>query len=429
MNARKLKYYEFFAGGGMARLGLGDRWECLFANDFSQRKAQSYRENFHPAPGEFDEGDVFDIALARLPRGADLAWASFPCQDLSLAGAGQGLNGARSGSFWGFWRLMQALADAGQPTPVIVLENVVGTISANQGKDFQVLLGELVRYGYCVGPLVLDAQHFIPQSRPRLFIVAVHKASVTIPSVLVQSYPDPLWHPKAMVRACQEMPAEIQHNWVWWNLPAPPPRTARLIDLLENEPTGVKWHTPQETNRLLELMTPLHRAKVQAAQATGQRVVGTIYRRIRTHDGVKAQRAEIRIDNVSGCLRTGSGGSSKQFLMIIEGKSIRSRLLSPREAARLMGVSDAYRLPENYSDAYHLMGDGLAVPVVAWLSEHILIPLLTGVRQNDSDYQTVQDGYQIRLLEKQQATEAYTTDETLNEQGIVGSVSKISASQ
>jgi DNA (cytosine-5)-methyltransferase 1 len=176
-------------------------------------------------------------------------------------------------------------------------------------------------------------------------------------------------------------------------------------------------------------MTPLHRAKVQAAQATGQRVVGTIYRRIRTHDGVKAQRAEIRIDNVSGCLRTGSGGSSKQFLMIIEGKSIRSRLLSPREAARLMGVSDAYRLPENYSDAYHLMGDGLAVPVVAWLSEHILIPLLTGVRQNDSDYQTVQDGYQIRLLEKQQATEAYTTDETLNEQGIVGSVSKISASQ
>jgi DNA (cytosine-5)-methyltransferase 1 len=394
MDPSKLKYYEFFAGGGMARLGLGERWECLFANDFSPRKAQSYQENFHPEPGEFDGGDVLAIDLARLPRPADMAWASFPCQDLSLAGAGQGLNGARSGSFWGFWRLVQGLAGEGQPTPVIVLENVVGAISANGGKDFQVLLGELVRGGYRVGPLVMDAQHFVPQSRPRLFIVAVHKASVEIPAALVQSHPDPLWHSKAMVRAHQEMPKEIQSNWVWWNLPCPPPRKERLIDLLEDEPTGVKWHTPQETNRLLELMTPRHREKVAAAQATGKRMVGTIYRRVRTHDGVKAQRAEIRIDDVSGCLRTGSGGSSKQFLMIIEGESVRSRLLSPREAARLMGVNDSYRLPENYSDAYHLLGDGLAVPVVSWLSEHIFVPL---IGRNNRIVETVEDDPSIRL--------------------------------
>lgn len=406
MNARRFKYYEFFAGGGMARLGLGERWQCLFANDFSPRKAQSYKENFHPEPGEFDNGDVFDVELARLPRGADMAWASFPCQDLSLAGNGQGLNGARSGSFWGFWRLMQGLADEGQPTPIIVLENVVGTISANGGKDFQVLLNALVHHGYFVGPLVMDAQYFLPQSRPRLFIVAVH-SSMAAPPTLVQSLPDLRWHPKAMVRAHQGMPKAIQQNWVWWNLPYPPARTANLIDLLEDEPTGVKWHTPQETHRLLELMTPLHRAKVKSAQDSGRRVVGTIYRRIRTYDGVKAQRAEIRIDDVSGCLRTGSGGSSKQFLMIIEGESIRSRLLSPREAARLMGVDDSYRLPENYSDAYHLMGDGLAVPVVSWLAEHILIPMLTNELQNDGVYLTKQDSYQMRLLEKKKSSEAY----------------------
>jgi DNA (cytosine-5)-methyltransferase 1 len=51
---------------------------------------------------------------------------------------------------------------------------------------------------------------------------------------------------------------------------------------------------------------------------------------------------------------------------------IRSRLLSPREAARLMGVPDTYKLPENYTEAYHLMGDGLVVPVVRWLEQHLL---------------------------------------------------------
>lgn len=411
MDARRFKYYEFFAGGGMARLGLGDKWTCLFANDFSPRKAQSYFENFHPDPDEFDEGDVFDIEPARLPGGADMAWASFPCQDLSLAGAGQGLNGARSGSFWGFWRLMQGLVNEGQPVPLIVLENVVGTISANHGSDFQLLLNELMNCGYRVGPLVLDAQHFLPQSRPRLFMVAVHD-QMDAPPALLQSYPDPRWHPKAMVRAYHDMPKRMQERWLWWRLPYPPARSTNLIDLLEEIPAGVKWHSPQETNRLLELMTTLHRAKVKSAQEAGRRMVGTIYRRIRTHDGVKAQRAEIRTDNVSGCLRTGSGGSSKQFLMIIEGDRIRSRLLSPREAARLMGVSDSYRLPPKYSDAYHLMGDGLAVPVVAWLSEHILVPMLAPQVMPEYAYQTQQDNYQVRLLENVKTAEAYTSSET-----------------
>ncbi|HRA68468.1 MAG TPA: DNA cytosine methyltransferase, partial [Caldilinea sp.] len=79
------KYYEFFAGGGMARLGLGAQWTCLLANDFSLKKAESYRRNFPPAD-EFVEGDIFDLQASDLPAGADMAWASFPCQDLSLAG-------------------------------------------------------------------------------------------------------------------------------------------------------------------------------------------------------------------------------------------------------------------------------------------------------------------------------------------------------
>ena len=55
---------------------------------------------------------------------------------------------------------------------------------------------------------------------------------------------------------------------------------------------------------------------------------------------------------------------------------IRTRLLSPREAARLMGLSDDYLLPANYNEAYHLIGDGVAVPAVRFLAEHILEPVL-----------------------------------------------------
>jgi DNA (cytosine-5)-methyltransferase 1 len=66
--------------------------------------------------------------------------------------------------------------------------------------------------------------------------------------------------------------------------------------------------------------------------------------------------------------------------MFVEGDQVQSRLLSPREAARLMGLSDSYKLPKNYNEAYHLAGDGLVVPAVRHLAKHILEPALVAVR-------------------------------------------------
>lgn len=82
-----LHFYEFFAGGGMARVGLGDNWACAFANDFDRLKAATYRANFTDAEEHLHEGDVWAIDPADLPPRVDLAWASSPCQDFSLAGA------------------------------------------------------------------------------------------------------------------------------------------------------------------------------------------------------------------------------------------------------------------------------------------------------------------------------------------------------
>jgi len=123
-------------------------------------------------------------------------------------------------------------------------------------------------------------------------------------------------------------------------------------------------------------MSPANHRKVELASRLKKPVIGTVYRRTRPDEsGRKVQRAEVRFDQISGCLRTPVGGSSRQTILIVNGDSIRSRLLSSREAARLMGVTDNYNLPENYTEAYHLMGDGLVIPVVSWLETHLLYPL------------------------------------------------------
>ena len=370
-----LPFYEFFAGGGMARLGLGQRWRCVFANDFCEKKARAYRSNF----GESHElivRDVRKIRTRELPDEPLLVWASFPCQDLSLAGNGVGLKGERSGTFWPFWRLMRALAHEGRSSPLIVLENVVGAITSNNGRDFEAIVDALSKAGYRVGALVINAVHFVPQSRPRLFILAFD-AHADIPCSLKADSPNALWHPRTLRAAHAQFPRAVQETWVWWHLPVPCVRREVLADLIELNPIDVEWHTDEETKRLLRMMSSANLRKVELASQLGKPVIGTVYRRTRPDKaGRKVQRAEVRFDQISGCLRTPVGGSSRQTVMIVNKGRIRTRLLSPREAARLMGVPDSYPLPPNYNDAYHLFGDGVAVPVVSWLENHLLWPLV-----------------------------------------------------
>lgn len=378
-------FYEFFAGGGMARAGLGDDWECLFANDIDPKKAESYRANWG---GDEDlvVDDVNRIAVDHLPGQADLAWASFPCQDLSLAGNGLGLNAERSGAFWPFWRLIEELADQDRAPRLVLLENVVGALSSHSGRDFGAISEALASVGYEFGAMVVDAVHFLPQSRPRLFIVGVQQ-DLLRPQEVEGAGPVDVWHPQTLRLAHRRLPQPIRDRWIWWSLPLPTARRADLADIVEDAPQGVDWHPPELTQSLIEMMSPINRNKLEAAKRGRRRVVGTLYRR--TRQGV--QRAEVRFDQVAGCLRTPAGGSSRQTLLIVEGERVRSRLLSPREAARLMGLPDDYRLPDNYNAAYHLAGDGVAVPAVRHLAAHIIEPILENNNQREWAREQVQE--------------------------------------
>ncbi|MES2946228.1 MAG: DNA cytosine methyltransferase [Pseudomonadota bacterium] len=362
-------YYEFFAGGGMARAGLGAGWNCTFANDISEKKAESYRANWG---GEhLTVANVFDLEASKLPGTADMAWGSFPCQDLSLAGNGQGLEGERSGAFWGFWKLIQALNKDGRKPRMVVLENVYGTLTSHDGRDFEQIAKAVAREGYVFGAVVMDAVHFAPQSRPRLFIIGVASDAV-VPDSTHAAVPSPAWHPDAIIRAYNRLPKAAKAAWRWWSPAMPTQRAGTLDDIIEQEPTGVRWHTELETRKLLSMMTEVNRRKVMEAQRLGALKAGTIYRRTRN----KVQRAEVRFDGIAGCLRTPAGGSSRQTIIVVDGPKVRTRLISPREAARLMGLPESYELPSRYNDAYHLLGDGVVVPVVAHLRQHVLTPIL-----------------------------------------------------
>jgi DNA (cytosine-5)-methyltransferase 1 len=366
-------WYEFFCGGGMARLGLGPGWRCVFSNDICPKKAAAYRAYFG---GEaLRICDVAALTTADLPGHATLAWASFPCQDLSLAGNGAGLEGARSGSFLPFWRLVTQLAAENRAPETVVLENVTGALTARGGADFTTLLSALDQGGYRAGCLIIDAARFLPQSRPRLFVIGVRRVAA-IPAHLLQPEPSDPWHPAALRRVHERLPQRLRERWLWWQLPQSTRPVTPLTVLIDDDAMGVSWHTPAQTGRLIELMGPMQLAKLARAQGLRERIVGTVYKRTRTGpNGVGRQAAEVRFDQTAGCLRTPTGGSSRQTILLVNGNSVRSRLLSAREAARLMGVSEDYPLPARYNDAYHVFGDGLAVPVVTWLSRHLLTPL------------------------------------------------------
>ncbi|WP_084394522.1 DNA cytosine methyltransferase [Henriciella pelagia] len=365
-----LNFYEFFCGGGMARAGFGSKWNCVFANDFDIKKCETYLRNY-PNDGTLVHGDIRDVSTSQFSETANVAWASFPCQDLSLAGSGAGLKGDRSGTFWPFWKLMCDLTDEGRAPEIIALENVAGTLTSHEGKDFAAICDAYRSIGYQVGAVVIDASLFVPQSRPRLFVIGV-RHNVDVPQNLIRSEPDPRFHTKALQRAVERLPAESKNKWVWWNLPNPPEMKADLNSIIEGSLQNSEWFDQTQTDKLLSMMSERNIAKVRACQESGKRCVGTVYKRTRRDEfGRKVQRAEVRFDGVAGCLRTPAGGSSRQLVIVVDGDEIGIRLISARETARLMGLPDSYILPEKYNESYHLTGDGVVVPVVNFLVKSI----------------------------------------------------------
>jgi DNA (cytosine-5)-methyltransferase 1 len=372
-------FLEFFAGIGLVRAGLEPSgWRCCYANDIDPKKQSMYQARFGE-PNHFHLGDVWktEEVVGRIKGRPFLATASFPCVDLSLAGHYRGLEGQHSSTFFGFARVLKALGD--RRPRVVMLENVAGFITSRKGEDFAAVAQTLAGLGYRLDAFVLDAEHFVPQSRPRVFLIGVQEGCES-PGATAQPAEDgfmsprrmrlqmtPALRPPKLVRLMERV--ELATGWMLLDLPPPPVRRLHLADVIDRD-DGQEWWDADEVERHCRMMSDLHRRQVERLLADGALHVGTVYRRVRPG----GQRAEVRFDGVAGCLRTPRGGSAKQIVIVVDQGRLRMRWMSPREYARLQGAGDFPLVGERIQLLFGF-GDAVCVPVVRWIDDHVLTPL------------------------------------------------------
>ena len=349
----RLTCLDFFAGSGLVSTGLSSDFRTVWANDISPKKALVFNANnnaevLQVCPIENISGKV-------LPS-VDLSWGSFPCQDLSLAGDIKGLYASRSGLFWQWLRVMDEMLVR---PPVVVAENVTGLVSAAGGEYYVAVHKELAKRGYRVGAVMLDAANWLPQSRKRIFVIGVQD---TVDIMALTSTRATWCHPEPIVKV-----AQMVDDWIWWNIPVPKNRKPQLEEIVDFDSP---CDSETEQSQKLSLIAP-EKIKQLKKLSLGCRRVFTGYRRTRNHKQV----LEVRTDGMAGCLRTPCGGSSRQIVVIAINGELRTRLLTVRETARLMGVPESYQIPGSYNDGYMAMGDAVAVPVVKYLSRQLLAPL------------------------------------------------------
>jgi DNA (cytosine-5)-methyltransferase 1 len=369
---------EFFAGIGLVRMGLEQAgFDVRWSNDIDRDKHEMYVGHFGASGGghEFVVGDVGMVKGEKMPGGLAIAWASFPCTDLSLAGWRRGLGGKESGTFWHFTRVIGEMA--GHRPPVVALENVVGLATSHGGEDLRAAIRELNLLGYSVDLLTLDARRFVPQSRPRLFLVGAAQPPKDDPQPGDDLRP-------AWLQAPFSDPALVTHRAL---LPAPPALLAAgLSDRVEKiSAKDERWWDDQRAAAFLGSLSPIQAARLDDLKTSRAVSYRTAYRR--TRDGVAVW--EIRPDDVSGCLRTARGGSSKQALVKAGGGKVQIRWMTPREYAWLMGARGYKLAGLRRNQALFGFGDAVCVPVVSWLAEHYLMPLVRGEFQSAAESQPV----------------------------------------
>lgn len=345
-----------------------------------------YRHHFNDADCHFVLGDVHDLPKNSLPP-VGLATASFPCTDLSLAGARRGLAGSGSGAFWGF---IDSLKNMGRRKPALVLlENVTGFLTSHNGEDFESACKALNDLGYEVDPFIVDAAHFVPQSRQRLFVVGSIRSRSNRLNESTPSFYESECRPSALSDFILWHP-EIR--WRIRSLPDFPERAVKLPEIIEDvSPNSEYWWSRNRCEYLLNQMSPRHRATAEEMIQRKGVSYGTVFRRVRNNRSM----AELRTDGIAGCLRTPRGGSGRQILFVAGDGTFKVRLLTPRECARLMGA-DEFKIDPNLTlnKALFGFGDAVCVSVVEWIAKHYLNPIWDELnsREKSASYEHSSNG-------------------------------------
>lgn len=352
---------EFFAGIGLVRLALERQgWKVVFSNDIDPNKAEMYRHNW-PKDDHLVLGDVHMLNADDVPA-CDLFTASFPCNDLSIAGRWEGLNGKESSAFWGLVRILHEMGE--RRPPLVLLENVLGFLMRRKGCDFEQALLALNELGYAVDAFILNALHWAPQSRARLFVVAKLGNAPVEQSFAIESQV----RPKAL---SQFIYSHANVRWDICKLPSLPKPRKTLLDILEDLPEDdPHWWSKERARYFMKQMSRNHEVRAKLMVGGPSFSYATAFRRVRKGKSM----AELRTDGIAGCLRTPRGGSGRQILLKAGRRKYQVRLLTARECARLQGVPDSYVIKVPLNQALFGFGDAVCVPAIEWIAKHYLAP-------------------------------------------------------
>ena len=163
-----IRFFDMFAGIGGFRSGLESvgGFECVGHCEIDKYANQAYNAIYEPKKGEKYFEDARTIQPKDLPD-FDLICAGFPCQAFSVAGQRLGFNDIRGTLVFEVARLVAERRPA-----FLLLENVPGLLSHDQGRTLNTIFSVFVEMGYHLEWCVHNSKYFgVPQQRRRLYIV------------------------------------------------------------------------------------------------------------------------------------------------------------------------------------------------------------------------------------------------------------------
>jgi DNA (cytosine-5)-methyltransferase 1 len=318
-------FSDLFAGIGGIRSAFEEHdGKCVFTSEWDMWCQKTYFENF----GEIPEGDINKIDPAEIPD-HDILTAGFPCQPFSIAGVSKkkslgmdhGFKDKAQGTL--FFRIAEVLEK--KRPKAFMLENVKNLKNHDKGNTFKVIEGTLKELGYTVIHEVIDAIHYVPQHRERLFIVGFNKK-------VFGKEPD-------------------------FRFPSLPKKNPKLGSVLEKK-VDSKYILSDKLWNYLQDYAEKHRLKGNGfgyGLFDGKSVARTLSARY-YKDG-----SEI----------------------LIKRNGTNPRRLTPRECARLMGFRDTFKIPVSDTQAYRQFGNSVAVPVVSAVASELVrtcMPYLKSVK-------------------------------------------------
>jgi DNA (cytosine-5)-methyltransferase 1 len=414
----KLTFIDLFAGTGGIRIGfqdacheLGIETECILSSEIDSKACETYEMNFKETP----KGDIRNIKNI---KPFDVLLGGFPCQPFSYAGKQKGFGDTRGTLFFEIERLLKKYKPK-----FFLLENVRGLTTHDNGRTFATIIQALEKLNYGVNHLLLNSSNFgVPQNRVRVYIIGRlnqkpiltlhsdrgatdshkfknlfsqkslfgHHEFKVVSDIIEQTVDSKYFCSKDFVNRLKKV---VGNNFSKLN-------GVRLIDYRNGESIhswelGIKGECTKDEIELMNQLVKNRRKKIYGTHQDGKRLT---LEQIKKFVKIPKIQAVIRslegkgyIKQVDGKYNPVAGNMSFEVFKFLDPSSIsitlvssdahklgvvvnnQPRRITPREAARIQGFPENFKIHPDDSAAYHQFGNAVAVPVIKSVIEDYLL--------------------------------------------------------